>query len=414
MSAADAAPLPRLGEAFFDVRGESRSMRLSWYAETGVAVFSIWQGDMCTGTFRLPLTDLPRMIEILQHGPAGHGPAGRGWDRRAEGDRGPGQSLPLENGRDPVTEQAVSSFLHDLPSDGQHRPAHSGVAPSPQSGDGDGRSFPDGAFDDHRCDGPSSGRYSWPGQSPVSPRSNGYSLQQHSPGSYPDGSAAAGSYPPDPCPARDPSPASSPAGSYWLDGHSADSYPGGAHPHGSSAGHSASAYESDRPADNRPAARFPDNYSQQPPRYSPASAGPAKSSAAAGEFGAAPGGGSTVPGYRDGPAFPRSASAGYHDDTNTDAYPDAERPAYAALLHANTAAAGTGSANYPSGPAGPDYRFPADDAPSDSWAEIPAVSTAETDAYQQHVPATESFPYRQPPAHQAQDQRHARSRSPIV
>jgi hypothetical protein len=69
MSASDAAPLPRLGEVFFDVRGESRSMRLSWYADTGVAVFSIWQGSTCTGTFRLPITDLPRMVEALQRGP---------------------------------------------------------------------------------------------------------------------------------------------------------------------------------------------------------------------------------------------------------------------------------------------------------------------------------------------------------
>src|SRR5580693_10759299 len=61
----DAAPLPRLGEVFFDVRGSSRSMRLSWYANTGIAVFSIWQGGTCTGTFRLPLDELSRMIESL-------------------------------------------------------------------------------------------------------------------------------------------------------------------------------------------------------------------------------------------------------------------------------------------------------------------------------------------------------------
>ena len=71
MSASDAAPLPRLGEVFFDVRGNSRSMRLSWYADTDVAVFSIWQGGKCTGTFRLPMDDLGRMIEILQRGPEG-------------------------------------------------------------------------------------------------------------------------------------------------------------------------------------------------------------------------------------------------------------------------------------------------------------------------------------------------------
>ena len=76
MSASDAAqqaPLPRLGEVFFDVRGDSRSLRLSWYADTGVAVFSIWQGGTCTGTFRLPIGDLPRMVATLQRGPQPQG-----------------------------------------------------------------------------------------------------------------------------------------------------------------------------------------------------------------------------------------------------------------------------------------------------------------------------------------------------
>lgn len=76
MSASDAAPLPRLGEVFFDVRGNSRSMRLSWYADTGVAVLSIWQGGMCTGTFRLAIADLPRMVETLRRGPAGQAHGG--------------------------------------------------------------------------------------------------------------------------------------------------------------------------------------------------------------------------------------------------------------------------------------------------------------------------------------------------
>ena len=80
MSSSDAAPLPRLGEVFFDVRGNSRSMRLSWYADTGVAVLSIWQGGMCTGTFRLAIADLPRMIQTLQHGPGAPRPD---WDAEA-------------------------------------------------------------------------------------------------------------------------------------------------------------------------------------------------------------------------------------------------------------------------------------------------------------------------------------------
>jgi hypothetical protein len=71
MSTSDAAPMPRLGEVFFDVRSTSRSLRISWYADTGVAVLSIWQGGTCTGSFRLPMGDLPRMIETLRRGPDG-------------------------------------------------------------------------------------------------------------------------------------------------------------------------------------------------------------------------------------------------------------------------------------------------------------------------------------------------------
>jgi len=84
MSASDAAPLPRLGEVFFDVRGSSRSMRLSWYANTGIAVFSIWQGGTCTGTFRLPLDELSRLVESLSRGLA-DGPVQATGDEGATG-----------------------------------------------------------------------------------------------------------------------------------------------------------------------------------------------------------------------------------------------------------------------------------------------------------------------------------------
>jgi len=79
MSASDAAPLPRLGEVFFDLRGSSRSMRLSWYSDTGVSVFSIWQGGTCTGTFRLPLEELPRLVDALQRGMHGDQQDPRGF-----------------------------------------------------------------------------------------------------------------------------------------------------------------------------------------------------------------------------------------------------------------------------------------------------------------------------------------------
>jgi hypothetical protein len=107
MSASDAAPLPRLGEVFFDVRGNSRSMRLSWYADTGVAVLSIWQGGMCTGTFRLAIGDLPRLVETLQRGPDGRQ---GGWDARASGQA---QADPL------MEPTAQVQSMEPLPGQGQ-------------------------------------------------------------------------------------------------------------------------------------------------------------------------------------------------------------------------------------------------------------------------------------------------------
>lgn len=72
MSEPEAVALPREGEVFFDVRGEARSMRLSWYADSAVAVFSIWQANRCTATFRLPFADLARMVDTLRSGPTPH------------------------------------------------------------------------------------------------------------------------------------------------------------------------------------------------------------------------------------------------------------------------------------------------------------------------------------------------------
>jgi hypothetical protein len=119
MSASDAAPLPRLGEVFFDVRGNSRSMRLSWYADTGVAVLSIWQGGMCTGTFRLAIADLPRMVQTLQRGPDGQQP---GWDGESPGQAfadAPGDATAQVRAMGPMSGQmmqpAPADFREDRP-----------------------------------------------------------------------------------------------------------------------------------------------------------------------------------------------------------------------------------------------------------------------------------------------------------
>lgn len=122
MSASDAAPLPRLGEVFFDVRGSSRSMRLSWYADTGVAVFSIWQGGMCTGTFRLAIGDLPRMIETLQRGPGGQ-PSGRDpAPTEAFGDV-PMDAAAHVRGLDPLPGDELPEYQTELMGHGPGSPA---------------------------------------------------------------------------------------------------------------------------------------------------------------------------------------------------------------------------------------------------------------------------------------------------
>ena len=61
----DATPLPRMGEVFFDDRGEERALRLSWHADSAVMVFSMWNRGVCSGTFRLMSRDVPAFMEAL-------------------------------------------------------------------------------------------------------------------------------------------------------------------------------------------------------------------------------------------------------------------------------------------------------------------------------------------------------------
>jgi hypothetical protein len=122
MSASDAAPLPRLGEVFFDVRGSSRSMRLSWYADTGVAVFSIWQGGMCTGTFRLAIADLPRMVETLERGPGGQEPGPGPEPTQAFSDV-PANDATRAQGMGPLSEDELPDYRPGPPGYGPGSPS---------------------------------------------------------------------------------------------------------------------------------------------------------------------------------------------------------------------------------------------------------------------------------------------------
>jgi hypothetical protein len=64
--------LPTQGEVFEDVRGNGRTMRVSWHGHDGVVVLSLWKNSECVSTFRLPVSDLPDLLRALTDGPLGN------------------------------------------------------------------------------------------------------------------------------------------------------------------------------------------------------------------------------------------------------------------------------------------------------------------------------------------------------
>lgn len=62
-------PLPTAGEVFLDARGSQRALRVTWHGEADLVVLSLWHGGTCTGTFRLPVAEVPDLIDVLRDGP---------------------------------------------------------------------------------------------------------------------------------------------------------------------------------------------------------------------------------------------------------------------------------------------------------------------------------------------------------
>jgi len=80
-------PLPPRGELFDDPRGEGRALRVSWHQEASLVVLSLWREGTCTATFRLPVADVPRLVNALVEGLAA------GADRATDSE--PGAVRPL-------------------------------------------------------------------------------------------------------------------------------------------------------------------------------------------------------------------------------------------------------------------------------------------------------------------------------
>jgi hypothetical protein len=63
-----ARPLPTTGEIFLDARGGNRAMRVSWHQEDELVVLSLWRDNVCAGSFRLAVDEVPRLIDLLRAG----------------------------------------------------------------------------------------------------------------------------------------------------------------------------------------------------------------------------------------------------------------------------------------------------------------------------------------------------------
>jgi hypothetical protein len=53
---------------FVDPRSPARRLGVSTHPEAGVVVLSLWQGEQCTGTFRLRVLDADILIDVLTEG----------------------------------------------------------------------------------------------------------------------------------------------------------------------------------------------------------------------------------------------------------------------------------------------------------------------------------------------------------
>ncbi|WP_426243205.1 hypothetical protein [Nocardioides sp. LHG3406-4] len=65
---ATARPLPATGSIHLDARGGDRALRVSWHHEAGLVVLSLWRDNVCTGSFRLAVDEVPDLIEMLRAG----------------------------------------------------------------------------------------------------------------------------------------------------------------------------------------------------------------------------------------------------------------------------------------------------------------------------------------------------------
>ncbi|MEV0627030.1 hypothetical protein [Nonomuraea wenchangensis] len=114
----EVVPLPSFGEVFFDARGQERCLRVTWHE--GTLVLSLWRGEMCTASFRMPMEDVGRLLDTLDEGFAeatGEQPAVPAHDPGTEVMPGTGQyqrPAPPVHQQPPLDERPVSLSPNDV------------------------------------------------------------------------------------------------------------------------------------------------------------------------------------------------------------------------------------------------------------------------------------------------------------
>jgi hypothetical protein len=65
---AKGAPVPAAASIFLDARGPDRALRVSWHTDADLVVLSMWRENVCVGSFRLAIDEVPDLIGFLSTG----------------------------------------------------------------------------------------------------------------------------------------------------------------------------------------------------------------------------------------------------------------------------------------------------------------------------------------------------------
>ncbi|MBG0817298.1 hypothetical protein [Planomonospora sp. ID82291] len=131
----EVVPLPSFGEVFFDERGQERVLRVTWH--DGTLVLSLWRGEMCTASFRMPMDDVARLVDTLDEGfveAGGRYPDEVGEDAPAGGHAAP--AAPMEfPGTGQYARPRPEDYAHPVQPPPSTDPAATQVAPPPAAED---------------------------------------------------------------------------------------------------------------------------------------------------------------------------------------------------------------------------------------------------------------------------------------